>query len=187
MWRSISQSIARSLAVVVFFTAVPALAAQPSVYGKPIYDPASQSYIELVKLTKADESKQYVPSMNWQSAQEYASRRNFKGVKGRLAIIKDGETHSLIMRNLRPTEYTWIGLRYFCSQKKLQWTDGSVHLKTDFSSWHSNWDQSAGVGCNELGYMPVAYNGMADGFRWVAKGGLKLYTDLLIQYPTGQP
>jgi hypothetical protein len=187
MWKSIPQSIAWSLAMVMFFTAGSALAAEPSVYNKPIYDPATQSYIELVKLTRADESKQYVPSMNWQNAQEYASRRNFKGVKGRLAIIKDAETHALIMKNLRPSEYTWIGLRYICSQKKLQWADGSVHLKTDFSAWHANWDQSAGVGCQELGYMSVAYNGMPEGFRWVAKGALKLYTDLLVQYPTGQP
>ena len=186
MSEKIARRIARLLAVAMFFTAGSALAAD-SVYNKPIYDPATKSYIELIKLTRAEESKQYVPSMNWQSAQEYAGRRNFKGVKGRLAIIKDAETHALIMKNLRPSEYTWIGLRYICSQKKLQWTDGSVHLKTDFSAWHSQWDQSAGVECQELGYMPVAYNGMPDGFRWVAKGGLKLYTDMLIQYPTGEP
>lgn len=179
--------------VAAWFTFVLALVwaaaapAQEAVFNKPIYDPASKSYFELVRLTKADESKRYVPSMNWAEANEFASKRVFKGVKGRLAIIKSADTHSFILMNLRPADFTWIGLRYFCKGQKLVWSNGESFKPNDFKAWAPAWDQSAGVGCQERSYMPVAYTATKEGFRWIAKGGAKLYRDLLIEYPTGKP
>lgn len=179
--------------VAAWFTFVLALVwtaaapAQESVYRKPIYDPASKSYFELVKLTHAEAPKHYTPAMNWAEAQAYASKRVFKGVPGRLAIIGSADTHSFILINLRPSDYTWIGLRYFCNQRKLEWSNGQVFRTNAFKAWDTAWDQSAGVACKERGYMPVAYTSAKNGFRWVAKGGMKAYSDLLIEYPTGGP
>jgi hypothetical protein len=193
----ISQSaVFRALAACAFLCAAfvsSPLAAQDaplgSQYGKPLYDPASKSYIELHKFTKADEGKQYIPSMIWRDAQEYASRRAYKGVRGRLVVITQAETHSLIRDKLRPSTYTWIGLRYFCDPGKLQWTDGTIHLKEHFSIWRPDWDSSGGERCSlkQFGYMPVFYTPPTDGLRWMATGPQKLYTDILIQYPTGGP
>ena len=166
--------------------AMPALA-QQAVFNKPIYDPQSKSYFELVRLTKADEPKHYVPSMNWGDARAFASKRVYKGTHGRLAKVATAEIHSFILMNLRPADFTWIGLRYLCNGRKLEWADGEVFQPSDFKVWAPAWDQSSGVGCRERGYMPVAYTSVRDGFRWIAKGGLKLYTDLLVEYPTGKP
>jgi hypothetical protein len=181
------------LKVVVWFLAALSLVwtmtafGQEAVFDKPIYDPASKSYFELVRLTKAEEPEHYIPSMNWASAKAFASRRVYKGTHGRLAIVKSAATHSFILMNLRPADNTWIGLRYFCKGRKLEWVDGEVFKANDFKAWDRVWDQSAGVQCQEQGYMPVAYTSAHDGFRWIAKGGLKLYRDLLIEYPTGGP
>ena len=39
----------------------------------------------------------------------------------------------------------------------------------------------------ETDWMPVAYTAAGKGFRWVAKGGKKIYVAFLVEYPTGQP
>src|SRR5690606_15702814 len=124
---------------------------------------------------------------NWAEANEFASKRVFKGVKGRLASIKKPETHTFILMNLPPADRTWIGLRYFCNNRKLGRVNGEPFKPGDFKAWAPEWDRSAGVGCQERGYMPVAYLPVSDGFRWFAIGGLKLYRDLLVEYPTGKP
>src|SRR5689334_8578707 len=90
-----------------------------SVYLKPVYDPATKSYFELLKVAEAAGLKTH--ELNWAEAQAYAARLSFKGATGRLAIVKHAETHALILKELRPSEYTWIGLRYFCDKRKLEW------------------------------------------------------------------
>lgn len=158
-----------------------------AVYNTPKYDPASKSYFELVKLTKIDVPNKNPPELNWGGARDFASRRVYKGARGRLATIKNAETHSFIMLNLQPRENTVIGLRYFCKTRSLQWSDGASLDPKGFQAWDVQWDQSAGVGCKEHGYMSVAYTGASRGFRWIAKGALKAFYDVLIEYPTGQP
>jgi hypothetical protein len=158
-----------------------------SVYNTPIYSHSAKSYFELVKVSKNEDPKSYTPEFTWAEAQAYASRRVYKGAHGRLAVVKSAEVHSLIVTELKPSTYTWIGLRYFCDKRKLEWSDGSTHLKQDFSLWHANWNQSAGVECQERGYMSVAYLPPNEGLRWVAKGGGKKYYDLIVEFPTGRP
>jgi hypothetical protein len=155
------------------------------VYNKPIYDPASKSYFELVKLTKGDDADHYLPSMNWSNAEAFARRRAYKGALGRLATIKAGDTHFFILTSLRPSTFTWIGLRYSCDTQKFRWSDGTA-LVEEFQAWHATWNQS-GESCLKGSFMGVAYTPISDGFRWVAKGRAKLYTDLLVEYPTGAP
>jgi hypothetical protein len=169
-------------------TWAPPVLAQASVYNQPIYDPASKSYFELVKLTHAEAPKHYIPGMNWAEAEAYATQRVYKGVRGRLAVIKSLETHSLIFTKLRPSDnITAIGLRYFCKSRKAQWSNGDFLEVRDFQAWSRTWNQAGEIGCSERGYMSIAYTSVAEGFRWIAKGGLKAFAELLIEYPTGKP
>lgn len=164
--------------------------AQP-VYGKPMYDPASKSYFELVKVTSVMSPGLNIPSLPFDKAVPAAAGRAFKGTPGRLAIVRNVETHLFIMQNLRPSEETWIGLRYLCKTRELRWVNGVALKKGEFQAWHEKWDQSGNAGCvnqnGETDWMPVAYTPAGKGFRWVAKGGKKIYVTFLVEYPTGQP
>lgn len=163
--------------------------AQGPVYGKPIYDPASKSYFELVKTPREYAPGAVTPSMTFDVAVGAASGRKFKGVSGRLAIIKSPDTHLFVMQKLRPNEEAWIGLRYLCKLRQLRWVNGETVSKGQFQAWHTKWDQSANAGCvkggGEADWMPVAYMGVQDGFRWVAKGAKKKYISFIVEYPTG--
>jgi hypothetical protein len=156
---------------------LPGIGQSKPLYNTPVYDPASKSYFEMVYLEK---------SVNWKKANELAQQRVFKNTKGRLAVISDAETHSFLMRTFQPKENVFTGLRYSCKARKLYWTNGQEMKKSDFHAWAPQWDQSAGVGCQE-GDMPVVYTSAAEGFRWVGKGAYKLYFAFFIEYPTGQP
>lgn len=161
------------------------------VYEKPIYDPASKSYFELVHVRKAEAPSAAIPALDFQHALASASSRTYKGVRGRLAVVDSRETHEFIMLNLRPDAETWIGLRYYCKLRKLKWSNGTFMSRNSFQAWHTSWDQSGNAGCvrnaGEADWMPVAYTSVAEGFRWVAKGAHKVYTALLVEYPTGKP
>jgi hypothetical protein len=164
--------------------------AQGPVYGKPMYDPASKSYFELVKVPRELAPGTYVPSLPFDKAMVAASGRSFKGTKGRLAVIKSYETHMFIMEHFRPNEEAWIGLRYFCKTRQLRWVSGDLLAQGQFNAWHSQWDQAQNASCvrgtGEADWMPVAYAPVAQGFRWIAKGAKKLYVAFLVEYPTGK-
>ena len=77
---------------------------------KPIYNPETKSYFELrVDLPKPP---------NWRTAVRYARTKIYKGVRGRLAVVKDLQTHSLLKANFDICEKAWVRLRYFCSFRK---------------------------------------------------------------------
>lgn len=163
--------------------------AQGVVYNKPMYDPASKSYFELVKVPKELNPGGYIPALPFDKAMVAASGRSFKGTKGRLAVIRSHETHMFIMQNFRADEEFWIGLRYFCKQRQLRWVTGEVWSKGQFAAWDTNWDHSDNAGCvknvGEADWMPVAYKPVQQGFRWMARGAKKIYVAFLVEYPTG--
>lgn len=163
--------------------------AQP-VYGKPMYDPASKSYFELVKVTRGMSPGSDSPALPYDKAVQAASGRAFQGTPGRLAVVRSQDTHMFLMQNLRPNEDTWIGLRYLCKSRELKWVTGESLQKGQFQAWHEKWDQSGIAGCvkggGETDWMPVAYTPAGTGFRWIAKGGKKIYVAFLVEYPTGK-
>jgi hypothetical protein len=163
--------------------------AQP-VFGKPVYDPASKSYFELVKVSHAMAPGMAIPSLPFDKAVQAASGRAFQGTPGRLAIVRSQDTHMFLMQNLRPNEETWIGLRYLCKSRELRWVNGESLQRGQFQAWHAQWDQSGIAGCvkggGETDWMPVAYTAAGQGFRWVAKGGKKIYVSFIVEYPTGK-
>jgi hypothetical protein len=167
--------------------------AQGPVFEKPIYDPASKSYFELVRVTPAQQEHHkvgMVPEASFERAAAFAAGRAYKGTKGRLAVVKSQETHEFIMQNLRPPGYAFIGLRYYCKERTLRWINGETHPANGFKAWAANWDQGDNKDCVRFPNNPwlgVAYSGIKDGFRWVARGSAKNWNLYIVEYPTGQP
>jgi len=163
--------------------------ADAAVYNKPIYDPHSKSYFELIPVTREVSPDKAIPELPFDKSVLVAAGRVFKGVRGRLATVKSQATHELIMQTLRPDMDTWIGLRYFCNTRELKWIDGESLKRGDFQAWHQQWDQGGNASCTkgrgEANWMPVAYTPVSAGFRWIAKGAFKHYRAILVEYPVG--
>ena len=145
---------------------------------KPIYNPETKSYFELrVDLPKPP---------NWNTAARYARTKVFKGVRGRLAVVKDLQTHSFLQANFEIREEAWIGLRYFCSFRKLVWADGTEQPRTALKMWSKKWYRTdVRCGKQNIQYMPIYYLPNAKGFRWQASGPAKYFVSYFVEYPTG--
>lgn len=150
---------------------------------KPIYNPHTKSYFELrVDLPKPPQ---------WRTAVRYARSKKFKGVRGRLAFVKDLKTHSFLRANFTLNEQAWIGLRFFCGVRKLVWVDGQIHERKAFKVWARQWHRT-NVTCRSqksrqgrIDYMPVAYTQTNKGFRWQASGPGKYFVSYFVEYLTG--
>jgi hypothetical protein len=168
--------------------------AQGPSFNKPVYDPASKSYFELVPVTQAQAGAAkigMVPETSWDKAVAFAAGRAYKSTKGRLAVVKSQETHEFLMQNLRPAYPAFIGLRYYCKERRLEWVTGETHPANGFKAWDQHWDQGDGKIClgatNGPWWMGVAYTSVGNGFRWVARGYMKHWTAYIVEYPTGHP
>ncbi|HUN49734.1 MAG TPA: hypothetical protein VMU42_01395, partial [Candidatus Sulfotelmatobacter sp.] len=102
----------------------------------PVYDSASKSYFEMVDGSHGMVKGTGVDSEgpNWGEAEKFAASRVFKGVHGRLAVVKDLEIHEFLMRTFQPKTFVWFGLRYLCS-KQLQDSTGALLNKNSFMAW----------------------------------------------------
>jgi hypothetical protein len=167
-----------------------AVAVGEPVFGRPIYDPNTKSYFELVQVPFRNYNGRY--ECSWGDADKLARQRVYKGVHGRLAVVKSEETHEFLLQKFDvPQAEVWIGLRYWCSIRQLQYTDGTIWKRGMFSAWDQRWDQSGVTPCAEWitdkkqQYMPVAYSKRENGFRWIAKEWHKFYEIFFVEYPTG--
>lgn len=168
------------LAILLLLSALPRPAGAATNF-LPVYNPASKSYFELVTLQSP---------LAWIHAAEAARMRVFKGVHGRLAIVRNIDTHDFLERTFHPNVPTWIGLRYWCRAHVLQWADGEIDKAGSFGAWDKNWKQDiydCPVGGPATDYMAVAYSPIEDGFRWIGKGWTKVYSAYFTEYPTGHP
>ena len=146
---------------------------------KPIYNPHTKSYFEL-RVDLPDPP-------NWQTAVRYARTRKFKGVRGRLAQVKDLNTHSFLQANFEIREEAWIGLRYFCSFRKLVWADGEEQPRKAFKMWAKRWHRTKiKCGSQNISYMPIYYLPATKGFRWQASGPAKYFVSYFVEYQTGK-
>ena len=170
---------------------IPASADARPVFDKPIYDPASKSYFELHKVSREENPSAEIPELPFDTAEKYASQRMFKGVRGRLAVVKSNDTHLFLMQNFQPDQPTWIGLRYFCKLRELRWVNGEKVTRSSFQAWDPDWDQPGNAGCvrgkGQADWMSVSFSPVRAGFRWVAKGARKHYIMYFVEYPTGGP
>ncbi len=145
----------------------------------PIYNPHTKSYFELrVDLPNRPQ---------WRTAVRYARTKIYKGVRGRLAVVKDLETHSFLRANFPLLEEAWIGMRFLCNVRKLVWENGEVHERSAFKVWGRQWARNPKLTCRSqrIDYMPVFYTRSDKGFRWQASGPEKYFVSYFVEYPTG--
>ena len=160
-------------------------AVQAQEIGRPIYDPNTKSYFEL----RNDNRSGY-----WEDAHRLAASKVYRGVRGRLAVVNSAAVHSFLRRTfkLASDQPTWIGLRYWCKYRKLQWVTGRLHVRGEYSNWNRPWYNHPETVCGkgattlEKGYMPVFYSPTERGFRWKAAGAGKGFIHYFVEYPTGQ-
>lgn len=161
------------------------------VLDQPLLESTTKSYFELVTV-KTEEiglSSRHAQEVRWEVAEKLASKRTHQGRRGRLAVIRSPEVYLFLLREFRSDHPAWIGLRYICRDRQLQWSSGQKFRKGDFQAWHHQWDQSVrGAGCRgtqggERPFMPVAVSPAMDGFKWFAVGGFKEYTRYFVEYP----
>ena len=153
----------------------------------PIYNPASKSYFQLLTLTTLRKQ--------WRFAHGAALSRTFKGVRGRLAVIDRPETHQFILQNFELKFPMWIGLRYWCRFRMLEWNGLRPYSPSDpghFQAWHPQWTRGnkGCVGKSAEGrdavlgvyYQPIGKRNA----RWQAVGFAKFFGRFLVEYPTGE-
>ena len=163
-------------------------------YATPVYDPASKSYYELVLIETTRYSSRNSPDVKWETAQELAQASTFKGVHGRLAVVKDIGVHNFLQTTFKPRWDSWIGLRYLCLSRRLEYVDGTFWKSGMFAAWDKAWDHSGMSNCGGYSwgpkidqYMGVAYSPPTLGFRWFAQGYPKQYYSYFVEFPTGKP
>ncbi len=160
----------------------------------PIYNPASKSYFQLLTLTTQTKS--------WRFAHGAALSRTFKGVHGRLAVIDRPGTHQFILQNFDITRETWIGLRYWCQFRVLEWNGLRAYSPGDpghFHAWHPQWYRSPAetwsygtptickYATTKEHYLTFYYQPLGErNARWQASGNEKHWTQYLVEYPTGE-
>ena len=150
--------------------------------GQPVYDPVSKSYFEL----RDDNKRSY-----WVFAQQLAASKFHKGVRGRLAVVRNAHVHDFLRRNFQIDTWAWIGLRYWCKYRKLQWVTGEIHDRGEFSAWAQQWYRNADTSCGRgtatgpTAFMPVYYNpaNSGYGFTWQAAGPKKGFHYYFVEYP----
>lgn len=159
----------------------------------PVYNPHTKSYFVLVKVGPVDTNTGIAGSEYgnfWFTAQEHAQEHVFKGVHGRLAVVRDLDTTLWVETTLRPPDEVWIGLHYICNGRQLQWTDGTYFRPGDFQLWSTQWWQSEGHPCAEFNTtpdLPVELYKDSRGVHWAARGRYKTFSYYIMEYPTGQP
>ena len=151
--------------------------------AEPVHDPESGSYYDLIQVPKMCGVGREYCTMMWRSARKDARKRTYKGMRGRLAIIHSKRVHQLLAKNFqltKPFHPAWIGMRYWCLTKALEWDDGTVLQKASgaFMPWNVPWHRGSACGAQ---YMPVAY---LPNFRWQAAGQNVGYPHYFIEYPT---
>lgn len=154
----------------------------------PIYNPASKSYFQLFN--------DNIHPGNWNAARARAAKHAYKGVRGRLAVVDRPETHEFLLRTFKLTQRgvaVWIGLRYWCDARLLQWEDGSPFEPSSpqaFRLWHAEWSRSDVDACGfarsaKVGFAPVYYRTVGGLTRWQAVGAAKYFSYYLVEFPTG--
>jgi len=151
----------------------------------PVYDPVSKRYFALMHVdSKIEWDSQY------DKVDQHARTLSYKGVRGRLAIVDSAEVHEFLLRTFKPNHYQpiWIGLKYLCKAKQLEWSDGRLWKPGSFQDWDSaGWNQDVFT-CHDAAdpndWAPVAYSPEMHG--WIAKGRGKGYYWYFVEYPTGQ-
>ncbi len=172
-----------------------AAAASGPVYNAPVYNPATKSYFELFFPDKAVAGAgRSARSFTWGEANEVARAQFYKGARGRLAVVRTRATNDFLIETFRPDRPAWIGLRFRCDVRVLQWVNGTIWPLTNYANWGPAWNVagpepygSGRTGCGQGGggSLPVHYWGGAGRFKWNANGPGQRFPLLFVEFPTG--
>ncbi|MCG8355518.1 MAG: C-type lectin domain-containing protein [Kiloniellales bacterium] len=154
--------------------------------AEPVYDSHSGSYYDLKVAPQLCGTGRC--AIQWRGARKEATKHVYKGIQGRLAIIHSKHVHELLARHFKLNKPflspAWIGLRYWCLNRKLEWVNGSVLKKVrgNFMAWDRPWFRNENVRCGRGAgvYMPVAY---LPSYRWQASGRNKGHFYYFVEYP----
>ena len=148
--------------------------------GKVVYDPSSGSYFEIIR------NRNNKSLGTWRFVRAAVNKRIYKGIRGRLAVIKTRATHEFLRKNLGIPFDAWIGLRYLCSSGKLVWVTGEMLRRgVDFEIWHRQLYYEKRSFCGgAITHLVVYY--IIEGRRlyWRISRPEHGLTGALIEYPT---
>ena len=139
----------------------------------PYYSSSTKSYFELIRNN----------GKTWSEAQSLASTHKFKNTSGRLAVIDRPGVHRFLVGKFAFLQDTWIGLRFFCENSTLIWTNGNGGKGSYFSNW-SQTTPKTNLSCPQTGYLYTFINQNA--FDWDLGTWQKTANYTLIEYPTGR-
>lgn len=198
-WRRRTATVAGVMLLAVGIWAASASAWAASEDGpllnQPVYFPETKSYYELVQPSAGDQDHPGLgyDAIRWIMAKQRAQQRSYKGVRGRLAVVKSYALHNFLKTTFRPRRIIWIGLRYWCNVNKLQWVTGEFYPRSAFAPWARVWNNNGSPGAGlstscraDEPYWPVHYWGPENGFRWNANGPDKAGFYYFVEYPTGK-
>lgn len=155
------------------------MANEKNVIQGPIFNPATNSYFEVRLEWDAGEVSRWV-DMN-----RRAVAKSYKGVRGRLGVVRDRDTLEFIQKNFKITHETWIGLRYFCKHRKMLWTTGEIEPIENRALSAPQWLRATEGSCQTTGvqFMPVYLKMFGGNLRWQATGDSKHFHSYLVEYP----
>ena len=177
---------------ILFMSFAAGTASAKTLYSTIVYDEKSGSYFELIRAGPNDSLRgPNNRAISWENARKKASARVYKGVRGRLAVVKSREVNDFLAKTFDPEHEAWIGLRYMCHERVLQWVTGDLHPRSAYSRWARPWNRvGSTVGqykvptCNKtFRYWPVHYWSRRRGFRWNAHGQFKEMRSYFVEYP----
>ena len=166
-------------------------------FNKPVYFETTKSYFEMVQAPAGSSVRGAdLREIGWERAAGYAASRKFKGVSGRLAVVRTPGTQDFLMRTFKPRERSLIGLRYYCEYHKLLWVTGEELPLSNYANWGRPW--SVGTACKDNGkyasvfiagsnHLVMGENDRLSTGRWYATGMLKEFYQFFVEYPTGKP
>jgi hypothetical protein len=111
--------------------------------------------------------------------------------------VESAETHEFLRQAFGMDQRSlsvWIGLRYWCNARLLQWEGGRPFEPSDpeqFRLWHSQWSRTDENACDfsksaKVGFAPVYYRTIGGVTRWQAVGAAKYFAYYLVEFPTGE-
>lgn len=119
--------------------------------------------------------------VRWAQAREEAQRITHQGQRARLAVIPNMQVHACVSQKLVPKAKSeaWIGLRYWCPYRKLQWATGEMRAHSKPSPWALRWSR---YGTCQTQYTGVYYT--TDTKRWQAVESTKRFRYMIVEYPS---
>ncbi len=145
------------------------------VLSDPVYHEATGSYFQLVHLPEN------ASNMGFAHAREMASRKVYKGRRGRLAKVDRPSIHSFLAREFDFKEPVFIGLRFVCASRRLMWLDGSEH-NNGFEPWSRPWYLGVdNCARDRIPFMAVTY---MPNMRWRAQTHIKFSNYYIVEYPS---